>query len=342
MAPGTREALIADLAEVARATRQAADLTHQLLAFARQETARSEPVLLNEVIGDLGELIARTIGEHVQLETDLAPDLLRVQGDPGQIGQVLVNLAVNARDAMPSGGRLTVQTRNVWLDADDARDRGELQPGWHVEMLVTDTGSGMPPEVMDHAFDPFFTTKGPGEGTGLGLATLYGIITGVGGVVSLYSEPGRGTTLRALLPAHDGDHLPAGAADAEAPPRVQGGQTVLVVEDQAPLRDITARILARAGYRVLTAGNGPEALAVAAETADPIHVLLTDVVMPEMLGTMLAHTLKQTRPGLKVIFTSGFARPSLEHGARAFEGPLLQKPVPAAELLRQIAEVLAG
>lgn len=338
--PAARNQLIADLGEVARATKQASDLTHQLLAFARQETVRSEPVLLNQVVADLGELIARTIGEHVQLETELAADLLRVQADPGQIGQVLVNLAVNARDAMPNGGRLRIQTENVWLDAQDARDRGRLDSGWHVELVVTDTGSGMAPEVMEHAFDPFFTTKAPGEGTGLGLATVYGIITGIGGAVSLYSEPGRGTTLRALLPALDASHLPAGAAAVEEAPRAEGQQTVLVVEDQAPLRAITARTLARAGYRVLTAGNGPEALSVAAGTTDRIDVLLTDVVMPEMLGTVLAHTMSQTHPEMKVVFTSGFARPALEHGGRALDGPLLQKPVAAAELLRQIAAVL--
>ena len=326
---------------MARATRQASDLTHQLLAFARQETVRSEPVSLNDVVADMGELIARTIGEHVQLETELAPGLAHVHADPGQIGQILLNLAINARDAMPTGGRLTITTLNVWLDADDARDRGQPESGWHVEMVVTDTGSGMAPEVMEHAFDPFYTTKGPGEGTGLGLATVYGIITGAGGAVSLYSEPGRGTTVRALFPALDGAQVPDAAAAAEEVPHAQGVHTILVVEDQAPLRAITARILTRAGYRVLTAGNGPEALSMAAATSEPIDVLLTDVVMPEMLGTMLAHTMMQARPELRVVFTSGFARPALEHSGRPLEGPLLQKPVPAAELLRQLAAVLA-
>ncbi|MGH2896289.1 MAG: ATP-binding protein, partial [Solirubrobacteraceae bacterium] len=276
-----------------------------------------------------------------QLETELTLDLQRVQADPGQIGQVLVNLAVNARDAMPTGGRLIIMTVNVWLDADDARDRGQLEPGWYVELVVTDTGSGMAPEVMEHAFDPFYTTKAPGEGTGLGLATVYGIITGVGGAVSLYSEPGRGTTLRALFPALDAAHPPARDAASEEAPRARGEQTILVVEDQAPLRAITARILTRAGYRVLTAASGPEALSVAAAATEPIDVLLTDVVMPEMLGTLLAHTMLENHPELKVVFTSGFARPALEHRGPALDGPLLQKPVPAAELLRQIAAVLA-
>jgi PAS domain S-box-containing protein len=271
LAPEAHTQLIADLGEVARATRQASDLTHQLLAFARQETVHSAPVSLNEVIADLGELIARTIGEHVRLETELAPDLLRTDADQGQIGQVLVNLAVNARDAMPEGGRLIIQTRNVWLDAEDARDRGQLDPGWHVELVVTDTASGMAPEVMDHAFDPFYTTKGPGEGTGLGLATVYGIITG-----------------RAHDPRRGGSGAPA------------------------------------------------------AEQAQPIDVLLTDVVMPEMQGPTLAHTMIETHPELKVVFTSGFARPALEHAGRPLEGPLLQKPVAAAELLRQIAAVLGS
>jgi hypothetical protein len=241
---------------------------------------------------------------------------------------------------MPDGGRLTIETTNVWLSRDDARDRGALEPGWHVEMTVTDTGVGMDPEVMEHAFDPFFTTKPQGEGTGLGLATVYGIVTGAGGVISVYSEPGRGTAIRALFPALDATHLPDGPATPEEPRYAADGATVLVVEDQAPLLAITARILARAGYTVLTAGGGPEALTLAASRTEPIDLLLTDVVMPEMLGPALAQTMRASHPELKVVFTSGFARPAIEHGGRALEGPLLQKPVPAAALLAQIAESL--
>jgi two-component system, cell cycle sensor histidine kinase and response regulator CckA len=336
-----RDGLLADVEEVARATQRAAALTHQLLAFARQESVRLAPVMLNDVISDLRELIGRSIGEHVRLETDLAPDLLHVKADAGQLGQVLVNLAVNARDAMPDGGALTLETGNVHLDELDAAERQGLTPGWHVQLVVRDDGVGMPPEVMEHAFDPFFTTKTPGEGTGLGLATVYGIITGAGGLVSLYSEPGRGTALRILLPALEAAPVAPGPAASEEPPRAEGDRTVLVVEDQAPLRAITVRILERAGYHVLSATSGPEALAIAAAAPREIDLLLTDVVMPEMLGQVLAQELRRARPDLRVIFTSGFARPALEHGGRPLEDPLLQKPVPARELLAQVAAVLS-
>jgi two-component system cell cycle sensor histidine kinase/response regulator CckA len=348
-----RRQLLDDVGEVARATKQAADLTHQLLAFARQEAVRSEPVSLNDVVADLLELLRRTLGEHVLLKTGLDANLLSIMADPGQIGQVLMNLAVNARDAMPGGGTLTIETLNMHVDDFSARglgdldpgwyvEPGDLNPGWYVELVVSDTGLGMPLEVVDHAFDPFFTTKASGEGSGLGLATVYGVVTAIGGTISLYSEPGRGTVLRMLFPALDAADLPTARAEtAPPPPRADGEHTILVVEDQAPLQAITARILTRAGYRVLTAASGPEAVGMADATTDRIDVLLTDVIMPEMLGQVVAQRMKRMRPDLKVIFTSGFARPALEQGRGVLDGPLLQKPVPAAELLTQIAAILA-
>jgi two-component system cell cycle sensor histidine kinase/response regulator CckA len=343
--PGpARQQLLDDVGEVARATKQAADLTHQLLAFARQEAVRSEPIQLNDVITDLLELLRRTLGEHVLLETGLDAKLLSMKADPGQIGQVLMNLAVNARDAMAGGGKLTIETLNVRVDefaTGDLGDLGDLAPGWYVELVVSDTGVGMPPEVVDHAFDPFFTTKTSGEGTGLGLATVYGVVIAAGGTISLYSEPGHGTVLRMLFPALDDADMPASPSETAPPPRVAGEHTVLVVEDQAPLQAITARILTRAGYRVLTAASGPEALGMADATTGRIDVLLTDVIMPEMLGQVVAQRMKRNRPDLKVIFTSGFARPALEQGRGVLDGPLLQKPVPAADLLTQIAAILA-
>ena len=337
----TREALLEDVAEIARAAQRAGDLTHQLLAFARQESVRAEPLSLNEVIVDVRELLARTIGEHVQLETALADDLHPVLADEGQLGQVLVNLAVNARDAMPDGGRLIIETANVTLDEDDTREDAGLRSGPHVQMRVTDTGTGLAPDALEHAFDPFFTTKAAGGGAGLGLATVYGIITQAGGRATLYSEPGQGTTFSAIFPAVDGtrpDRAVVGTALELAPGR--RAPTVLLVEDQPALRAVTARLLGRAGYSVLTAGSGPEALEAARATPGQIDLLLTDVVMPDMLGQQLAVLLHEERPQIRVIFTSGFARPALEHGGHQLAGPLLQKPFSAGELLAQVADTL--
>jgi PAS domain S-box-containing protein len=331
--------LLHDVGEISGATRRASDLTHRLLAFASQESARAETLSLNEVIADLRPILTRTIGEHVRLETRLQEEISPIRADEGQLGQVLVNLAVNARDAMPGGGRLTIETANVELDEDAAQRQGELEPGRYVRLLVSDTGTGMAPEVVERAFDPFFTTKGPGEGSGLGLSSVYGIVVQSGGRASIYSEPGRGTTFRAIFPA-------AGAAEARPArhesievPQLTQERTVLVVEDEPSLRAVIARILARAGYRVLTAASGPEALELEQQTAERIDVVLTDVVMPEMLGPQLAAILKERRPDVRVIFTSGFARSALER-EDALEGPVLQKPLSASELLAQIARTL--
>ncbi len=367
--PRVREAILTDATEIASTTQRAAQLTRQLLTFAGQEADASEPVVLNDVISDLRPLLTRTIGEHVRLELDLDEQLRPIAADPGQLGQVLVNLAVNARDAMPDGGRLVIETRNVWTGTGDARgpligtgmavcpateagDAGDPSigaaegaqpdPPRNVDVLltVTDTGCGMEPEVLEHAFDPFFSTKPVGVGTGLGLSGVYGIVVNAGGQATLYSEPGHGTTFRARFPA-----LGCAAPDRPPPPPIvdvppaRAEPTILVVEDQAPLRTITARILERAGYRVLTASSGPEALEIAAG-GQPIDLLLTDVVMPEMLGQRLAEAIRETRPRLRVVFASGFARPALEQSGRVLDGPLLQKPFSSAELLSLVAREL--
>jgi len=338
------EGLLEDVSEIARATRRAGDLTHQLLAFARQESVHGEPVSLNDVIADVREMLGRMVGDGVTLELQLDPALCCTLGDAGQLGQILVNLAVNARDAMPDGGRLIIETANVTLDDQDAREREEITPGRYAQLRVTDTGTGMPAEVLEHAFDPFYTTKGSVAGTGLGLATVYGIVVQAGGRATLYSEVGRGTTFQAIFPA--ADEAPAAAAPQTEPVDAGAGDqdraTVLVVEDQGPLRAVTARILERGGYRVLTAASGPEALELAAGTSGSIDVLLTDVMMPEMLGQQLAEHLRERRPDIRVIFTSGFARRALEQGGRPLDGPLLQKPISAAELLARVADALEG
>jgi PAS domain S-box-containing protein len=338
--PTTISDLLRDMGEIAGATRRASDLTHQLLAFASQESMRAETLSLNEVIDDLSPLLARTIGEHVRLETRLDPGLDPIRADEGQLGQVLVNLAVNARDAMPGGGRLTIETANIELDDDAAREQGDLQPGRYVQLLVSDTGTGMPPDVVERAFDPFFTTKGPGEGTGLGLSSVYGIVALAGGRASLYSEPGRGTTFRAIFPAAELTAPGPSRRESTQVPQISTRRTVLVVEDEPALRAVTTRILERAGYHVLSAPSGTEALELEQATTERIDVLLTDVIMPEMLGPQLAALLKDRRPDIRVIFASGFARSALEHDEHELEGPVLQKPVSASELLSEIARSL--
>ena len=323
--------------EITRAVERAGDLTRQLLAFARQESVENEPVSLNDVVADLEDMLRRALGDHIELETRLAPAIGTVMADPGQLGQVLVNLAVNSRDAMPEGGRLVIETANVEI-ADEPGS--ELAAGAGVQLRVSDTGCGMPRDVLEHAFEPFFTTKSEMSGTGLGLATVYGIVTQAGGRAHLYSEPGIGTTFSATFPAVDVPLPRSSAAPPAAGVRAPVGTgTVLLVEDQAALRAVTARILSRAGYRVHTAASGPEALELA-ETSERIDVLVTDVVMSEMLGQQLAERLRETRPRLPVIFTSGFARPALEHASRALDGPLLQKPFSAGALLALVAESL--
>ena len=332
-----RSDLLDGSGEITRAVERAGDLTRQLLAFARQESVENEAVSVNAVVADLEDMLRRALGDHIELETRLAPAIGTVMADPGQLGQVLVNLAVNSRDAMPEGGRLVIETANVEI----ADEPGfGLAPGPGVQLRVSDTGCGMPADVLERAFEPFFTTKSETSGTGLGLATVYGIVTQAGGHARLYSEPGIGTTFSATFPAVDAPLPPAPAAPsaAAAGDHAPAG-TVLLVEDQAALRAVTARILSRAGYDVRAAASGPEALELA-ETGGPIDVLVTDVVMSEMLGQQLAERLRERRPGLPVIFTSGFARPALERGSPALDGPLLLKPFSAAELLALVAETL--
>ncbi|MET0423323.1 MAG: PAS domain S-box protein, partial [Actinoplanes sp.] len=274
--------VVADAAQITKAAQRGADLTHQLLAFARREVVRPRPLDLNEVVADVEQMLRRSIGEHITLMVRLSDDLPSVTADPGQLDQVLVNLAVNARDAMPRGGNLSIETCAMEIDPDCAAGRPLLHPGRYVRLRVSDTGTGMPPEVIERAFEPFYTTKPAGKGTGLGLATVYGIITAAGGDLSIYSEPDMGTTFTILLPTTDA--LPAEAEVAEPLPVGTRRGTVLAVEDEPALRDVLRRILAGAGHQVLIAADGPEALQLAAQHQGRIDVLLTDVVMPHMLG----------------------------------------------------------
>jgi two-component system cell cycle sensor histidine kinase/response regulator CckA len=330
-----------DIGQIERAAERAAGLTHQLLAFARRDVVHPRALNLNQVIEGVQQLLVRTLGEHVELSTDLAAGLRPVLADPGQIEQVLVNLAVNARDAMPAGGRLIIATAGTSLDANDASSRVGLTPGRYISLKVSDTGTGMPQAVIDRAFEPFFTTKAKGEGTGLGLATVYGIITQAGGYVQIYSEPGLGTAFTILLPETS---RPFQGSALVPPQAARGGtgETVLVVEDEAAVRELTRRILAGHGYKVITAVNGLDAIEIATRHPGHIDVLLTDVVMPQMLGREAAERIRALCPTVLVLFMSGYS-----HGVLDTQGVLepgvnlIEKPFTEASLLAKLREVLS-
>jgi PAS domain S-box-containing protein len=336
--PGeTWEAIRRDIEQVLRAADRAAGLTHQLLSFARREVVQPRVLVLNDTVASVEQLLRRTLGEHIELTTVLADDLSAVLADPGQIEQVLVNLAVNARDAMPGGGKLTIETANT--DVDQAYGTS-LPAGHYVTVKVSDTGTGMPPDVVDHAFEPFFSTKPKGEGSGLGLATVYGIITQAGGGVLIYSEPGIGTTINMLLPVTD--QVPS--ADSQPPARpVRGrGEVILLVEDEAALREVTRRILDRNGYQVLVASNGYQAINVATSGTQRLNVLLTDVVMPGMQGREVAERVCRLHPEVRVLYMSGYT-----HGLLGVQGVLepgvhlLEKPFSETSLLAKLHMLLS-
>jgi PAS domain S-box-containing protein len=328
-----------DLAQVTRAAERASRLTHQLLAFARREVVQPRVISLNAVVAETEQLLRHTIGEHVELVTDLDSDLWSIVADPGRIEQVLVNLAVNGRDAMMLGGTLTIDTRNI--NADDAyvSSHPGLEPGRYVRVRVGDTGTGMDLDTQRHAFEPFFSTKPKAEGTGLGLATVYGIITQAGGQSSLDSKPGVGTTFCALLPAT----CSAISTNHEPEPTTveRGGETILVTEDDDAIREIARRILTRHGHEVLFAEDGVSALAVLDTFEGEIHLLLTDVVMPGLQGTGLADEARRRRPALRVLYMSGYARPFLASQGTLGDGVvLLEKPFTERSLLARVREVL--
>jgi signal transduction histidine kinase len=328
-----------DIEQIERAVARAAGLTRQLLAFGRREVAQPRVLDVNEVVAGVTELLIRTLGEHIELVTDLAGDLGPVLADPGQLEQVLVNLAVNARDAMPGGGTLSIDTASADVTAADTVPRPGLQPGRHVSLKVSDTGTGIPAEIADRVFEPFFTTKPRGEGTGLGLATVYGIISQAGGTVRIYSEPGRGTTMTILLPVTGRSGSKPAPRPAE--PGSGDGKVVLLVEDEEALREVTRRMLDRHGYQVLTAASGPDAVSIAA-AGQPIDLLVTDVVMPHMLGREVADRVCDLQPGIRVLFMSGYT-----HGLLSAQGVLepginlIEKPFTQSSLLAKLAEVTA-
>jgi CheY-like chemotaxis protein len=284
-------------------------------------------------------MLRRLISEEIDISIVLSPSLDRVKADPTQIEQVIMNLSLNACDAMPRGGRLKIETRNAVVDADFCREHSEAAPGRYVQLVVSDTGSGMTPHVMAHLFEPFFTTKGPGRGTGLGLATVYGIVTESGGFVTVSSDLNVGTTFNVFLPALDGsDPATAGGAIEHAP--LRGNETVLVVEDDPGVRTITTLALKKYGYHVLVASDGPAALQVSADY-ETIDLLLTDVVMPEMSGRALADAVLHTRPHCRVLFMSGYNEEMLaDRAADSTADGFIQKPFTPVALATKVREIL--
>ncbi len=328
------------LEEIKKAGDRAANLTRQLLAFGRKQILQPMPINLNDVVADMNKMLRRLIGEDIQLSAKLTSDLKSVTADPGQIEQVLVNLVVNARDAMPQGGSLTIETANVELDRGYASTHVGVQPGAYVVLAVSDTGTGMDEEVLRHIFEPFFTTKEKGKGTGLGLSTVYGIVKQSGGSISAYSEPNRGTTFKVYLPALNSAPKISGAKPAEiAIPK--GSETVLLVEDEEVVRGLASQILEQAGYRVLVAARGEEAIRLGSEHAKEIHLLLTDVVMPGAGGKEVATRLSSICPKIKVLFMSGYTDEAIvHHGILDSDVEFIQKPFTPAALAIKVREVL--
>jgi PAS domain S-box-containing protein len=330
-----------DVRQIKLAAERAAGLTHQLLAFARREVVRPRVLDLNEVVSGVEEMLRRTIGEHVDLLFTPGGDLWPVMADSGQLEQVLVNLAVNARDAMPGGGTLTIDTSNIIVDDDFIAGGSAARPGKNVRLRVSDSGTGMPADVAAHVFEPFFTTKPEGAGTGLGLATVYGIVTQAGGDIKIYSEPGAGTTFNIVLPVT----AEAAVAVPEHVPyqRSPQGETILVVEDEDALREVARRIFTRNGYHVIAAASGPEAIEIIRGYQGDIHLLVTDVVMPHMLGKEVAEKVRAIKPSIEVLFISGYARRVLT--AQGMLDPnvaLVEKPFSEAGLMETAAKVLNG
>ena len=329
-----------DLAEVKQAADRAVVLTRQLLAFGRKQVLLPTRLDLNQTAAAFDKTFWRLLGEDIKLVLRLAPDLGLTMADPGQIEQVIMNLVINARDAMPGGGTLIIETANVEISDAYAAIHAGVKQGSYVQLAVTDTGSGMDAVTKARLFEPFFTTKERGKGTGLGLSTVYGIVKQSGGGITFYSELGIGTTFRVFL-TRDWS-VPALTAE---PTRIQerptGNEAILLVEDEEPIRKFGRRCLEEAGYRVLTAGDGEEALRICTEHDGNLDLVLTDVVMPRMSGGVLAQKLSETRPALKVLFMSGYTDAAIvQHGVQHAGSRFLGKPFSPTSLLRKVREVL--
>jgi two-component system cell cycle sensor histidine kinase/response regulator CckA len=328
----------AELGEIAHAAKQAASLTHQLLAFSRRQVLRPRVLDLNAIVSGMEPMLVRIIGDDVSVGIRLAPGLTAVEADQAQLERVILNLAANARDAMPAGGRLTIETANVDLDEEYVRARGEGKAGPNVLLAVSDSGVGMSEDVRRQAFEPFFTTKGPGGGTGLGLATVFGVVKQSGGSIYVYSEQGRGTTFKIYLPAADPARVQA-ADGAHEPAAVHGRETIVVVEDDQGVRELARIMLEGKGYRVLAAGGGEEAERLCDERA--VDLLLTDVVMPGTDGRALAERLGRRFPSMRVLFMSGYSDEAVyRHGEISPDAAFIEKPFTDRTLALKVREVL--
>jgi PAS domain S-box-containing protein len=328
-----------EVEEIRRAGESASELTRRLLAFSRKQLLEPKILNLNDVAASLRSILQRLIGENLTLVTNFERRLGNVRADALQIEQVILNLVVNAKDAMPDGGTVTIETRNVELDGEYARQHINVEPGAYIQLAVSDTGIGMNAETAARVFEPFFTTKEPGKGTGMGLATVYGIVKQSGGAIWVYSEPGRGTTFKVYLPRVEG------AAESirrgPAPPPRRGTETVLLVEDDPSVRALTRRILGLHGYRVIESAGAADALDLAQTHSGTIHLLLTDVVMPEISGSDLAARIHKTRPLTRVLYMSGYTDDAaVQLGLIARTGSFLQKPFTPTSLIAKIREVL--
>jgi PAS domain S-box-containing protein len=323
--------------------RRAATLTQRLLAFARRQPLQPKPLSVNQVVMGMSDMLSRALGEQVDVQTVLSGGLWTVEADVAELESALLNLAVNARDAMPGGGKLTIETANAHLDEHYASHQAEVAPGYYVMVSVSDTGTGMPKEVLDRVFEPFFTTKEVGQGTGLGLSQVYGFVKQSGGHVKAYSEVGEGTSLKIYLPRLSGQAEPVAEVREPLVPQGAGDETVLVVEDDHDVRAFSVAVLLELGYRVLEAPDGPAALRLL-ESGQRVDVLFTDVVLPGgMTGRDLADAVLPTRPGLKVLYTSGYSRNAIVHQGRLDAGvQLIGKPFTAADLASRLRALLDG
>jgi signal transduction histidine kinase/DNA-binding response OmpR family regulator len=332
------DAVRGEVEEIQTAAERAAALTSQLLIFSRKQALKPRLVDLGEVVEGVGKILRRLIGEDIEVVTVLSPDLPAVRVDPGQMEQVILNLGVNARDAMPHGGRLTIETAEVSLDEEYVAVHAGAASGPHVMLAVSDTGVGMDVETKARIFDPFFTTKDPGKGTGLGLSVVHGIVQQSGGSIWVYSEPGKGTTFKVYLPSVPQRAGPRSDVKPVVVPR--GDETILLVEDEAAVRRLAAAVLRESGYAVLEAGSGDEALGLLSKTPGPLHLLLTDFVMPRMTGRELAERAREGRPGLRVLFMSGYTDTGFANHAESEPFDFLQKPFTRPALAQKVREVL--
>jgi signal transduction histidine kinase/CheY-like chemotaxis protein len=329
-----------NIKEIQKASQRAADLTRQLLAFSRRQVFDMKALNLNSILRDIDKMLRRVIGEDIELGTLLAEDLGKTKADPGQIEQVIINLAVNARDAMSKGGKLTIETANVELDEAYARSHIAVTPGRYVMLSVSDTGVGMSPDVRERVFEPFFTTKEKDKGTGLGLSMVYGIVKQSEGNIWVYSEPGRGTTFKIYLP-HVDEPLEEMRDKVVVEKLTHGSETILVVEDEEAVRKLAVRILERQGYKVIEAGDGGEALCLCEQRKEPVHLILTDVVMPEMSGRQLVDQFRQVWQDFKVLYMSGYTDNTIvSHGVLEKGVNYIQKPFTPDALARKVYEVL--